>query len=338
MINQIVRLVSPRRLDVFFKEENIGKNEVVVKPKYLSICAADQRYYMGTRKKEVLDKKLPLCLIHEATGEVLYDPQDELPRGRNVVLVPNTPHEEDSVIKENYRRSSSFCSSNTDGFMRNLIVIDRDRLLDIGTIDAETAALTELISVALNAIEQFERIAHSRRDKLGVWGDGSVGYITALMLKVIYPQAQIYVFGTNPQKLHYFSFADETFFINHVPKDLQLDHAFECVGSIAAADAVGQIIRLISPQGAIGLMGVSENPVRIDTRMVLEKGLLLFGNSRSGRSDFARAIEILHDRTVANYVRSLISEVVPVEDVGDIYAAFDNDVNNPFKTLMRWHL
>ena len=48
MINQVIKLVAPRRMETFFKEENIDDNSVVVRPRYLSICAADQRYYTGS--------------------------------------------------------------------------------------------------------------------------------------------------------------------------------------------------------------------------------------------------------------------------------------------------
>ena len=68
MINQVIKLVAPRRMETFFKEENIDDSSIVVRPRYLSICAADQRYYTGSRAKEILDKKLPLALIHEAVG------------------------------------------------------------------------------------------------------------------------------------------------------------------------------------------------------------------------------------------------------------------------------
>ncbi|SUM34962.1 zinc-binding dehydrogenase [Staphylococcus gallinarum] len=46
------------------------------------------------------------------------------------------------------------------------------------------------------------------------------------------------------------------------------------------------MIDLISPEGSISLLGVSEYGVEINTRMVLEKGLTLFGSSRSGAQDF----------------------------------------------------
>ena len=47
MINIIYRLVAPK----FFEEaiEEINIDNVIVRPSYLSICQADQRYYQGKR-------------------------------------------------------------------------------------------------------------------------------------------------------------------------------------------------------------------------------------------------------------------------------------------------
>ena len=72
MINEVVKLISPKNLETFFQDEQYTEDTVVVRPTYLSICAADQRYYQGKRKKEILDKKLPLTLIHEGVGQGLY--------------------------------------------------------------------------------------------------------------------------------------------------------------------------------------------------------------------------------------------------------------------------
>ena len=63
MINEVVKLISPKNLETFFQDEQYTEDTVVVRPTYLSICAADQRYYQGKRKKEILDKKLPLTLM-----------------------------------------------------------------------------------------------------------------------------------------------------------------------------------------------------------------------------------------------------------------------------------
>lgn len=338
MINEVIKLVAPRRMEIFFEEENINENTVAVRPLYLSICAADQRYYTGNRSKEILDKKLPLSLIHEAVGEVLYDPKNEYKKGDKVVLIPNTPQEKDEIIKENYLRSSKFRASSYDGFLQNILLMRRDRIIDIKKIDIKVASLLEPISICINAIEEFLKDSHKRRKTIGVWGCGSIGYITTLLLKKYLPDAKIIIFGTEEQKLNYFSFADETILINQVPKNLKVDHAFECVGGQKSEDAIKQIIDLINPQGSISLLGVSEEPVPIETRMVLEKGLKLIGNSRSGYDDFYKAIEIMQDAKMQDYIENIILDTIEINNINDIYKAFDNDLNNSFKTVMKWNM
>lgn len=338
MINQVIKLVAPRRMETFFKEENIDDNSVVVRPRYLSICAADQRYYTGSRAKEILDKKLPLALIHEAVGEVLFDKTGEFKSGDNVVMIPNTPFEQDEVIKENYLRSSKFRSSSYDGFLQNVVLMRKDRVIKIGDIDLQIASLLEPISICVNAIEEFLKTAHKRRNIIGVWGCGTIGYLTTLLLKKYLPDSRIIIFGTNTEKMRYFSFVDEQIMINEVPEDLKIDHAFECVGGPRSEDAIKQMIKHINPQGTISLLGVSENPVPIETRMVLEKGLKLVGDSRSGYQDFYKAVEIMQDKKMQDYVENIIMDMVEVNNLNDIYKAFDLDLNNSFKTVMKWNI
>ena len=52
MINTIYRLISPKMIDIAYEEVNIKDNQVIVRPTYLSICKADQRYYQGNREAE----------------------------------------------------------------------------------------------------------------------------------------------------------------------------------------------------------------------------------------------------------------------------------------------
>ena len=101
MLNTVYRLVEPRRFEAQFTDIDISKDAVLVRPTHLSICHADQRYYQGTRSKEILAQKLPMALIHEAIGQVEYDPEGEFEAGTYVVMVPNTPYETDPYIGEN---------------------------------------------------------------------------------------------------------------------------------------------------------------------------------------------------------------------------------------------
>ena len=131
MLNTVYRLVAPRRFEVAFSDIQLFKeNQVIVRPQFLSICHADQRYYQGLRPAAILSKKLPMALIHESIGVVVQSCSDKVKVGDKVVMIPNTPVEKDEYIAENYLRSSKFRASGFDGFMQDLVALDADRVGD----------------------------------------------------------------------------------------------------------------------------------------------------------------------------------------------------------------
>ena len=102
---------------------------------------------------------------------------------------------------------------------------------------------------------------------------GNLGYITAVFFKTMFPDTKLYIFGVSKDKLSDFTFADATYQVSDIPENMELDHAFECVGGAGSGKAIDQIIDFIKPEGTISILGVSEYPVPINTRMILEKGL-----------------------------------------------------------------
>ena len=340
MLNTVYQLVRPRQFEVTFQELSLDQDHILVRPTYLSICNADQRYYQGKRSEDVLKKKLPMALIHEAIGSVVYDPTGCFKTGEKVVMVPNIPREHSDYAAENYLRSSLFRGSSIDGFMQEYIQTTADRIIPIpDAIESDTvAAFTEMVSVCYHAITRFDRIAHGRREHIGVWGDGNMGYFTALILHARFPQARITVFGISENKLSNFSFVDDVRLVNEIPEDLMVDHAFEAVGGNASGTVINQIIDHIQPEGTISILGVSENPVPIYTRMVLEKGLRIFGTSRSGREDFEGLVNLYASRPdVVGYLEKMVGGVIPIREVKDIVEAFEMDIHKEMgKTIMKW--
>ena len=52
MINQIYQLIKPKFINVKYNEENINDGDkIIIRPNYMALCHADQRYYQG---KEIL--------------------------------------------------------------------------------------------------------------------------------------------------------------------------------------------------------------------------------------------------------------------------------------------
>ncbi|AEB75390.1 alcohol dehydrogenase [Clostridium botulinum BKT015925] len=302
----------------------------------MAICHADQRYYLGQRSPKIMRKKLPMALIHECCGKVVYDSSGTYEKGQRVVMIPNTPTSDSDVIFENYHKGSYFLSSGYDGFMRELIYMPLNRVVPYDEIKPQIAAITEFVSVAVHAITRFDMIAHKKREIIGIWGDGSLSYTVASMVKELYPLSKIVVVGKHENKLSHFSFVDNTYTIEYLPSDFEVDHAFECTGGEGSYYAIDDIINYINPQGTIALMGVSENKVPVYTRNVLEKGLIFVGCSRSGKMDFEKAIELMKKPNIQNRLATIVYEDKPVSTIDDIHKVFEYDLTRPFKTVFKW--
>lgn len=336
MINVRYKLISPKQIVEEFVDEHVNDNELVVRPKYLSICAADQRYYQGSRDKKVLNQKLPLALIHEAIGEIVFSNDEEFKVGDSVVMLPNIHENSSNNLKENYDTTSKFRGSSCDGFMQNNVVCRKQNVIKIEKDQIEVVFL-ELMSVVFNALDSFENELKLNNNTIAVYGDGSLGYITSLILRKKFPNSKIIVIGKNKDKLDYFTFITEKYTIDKIPSDVKFDHAFECVGGIGSAGAIDSIIEKINPQGIVNLLGVSEYAVNINTRMVLEKGLRLIGNSRSSYNDFKNAVDFIEMYPdTLNYLSNIVSNVIDVKSINDINTAFMMDATNKFKTVMKW--
>ncbi|MGN1105362.1 MAG: alcohol dehydrogenase catalytic domain-containing protein [Huintestinicola sp.] len=340
MINKVIRLVGVKQFDTFYEEIVIPDDKLLIRPDYLSICAADLRYYTGQRNRKVLKKKLPLSLIHEATGTVLVDPSGKIGVGQKVVMIPNTNISDNDPIKGNYQKCSKFRSSDIDGFMQEYVVCEYDRVIPFNTdSDAEIFALSELISISVNAVTNSISHISDKCRKIGIWGDGNLGFVTMLVAKKYFPDAEIYIFGHNPRKSLHFIMADEVFDTENVPDDITIDCAYECVGGVNSRYAIQQSIDLIRPQGCISLLGVSEEPVPINTRQILEKGLTLLGNSRSEKSDFEEAVRLISENNnIKTHLKTIFSERTKISDLNDVYKAFENAQINDFKTIMNWRI
>ena len=90
MLNAVYQLVRPRRFEIAFEDITMDQEHILVRPTHLSICNADERYYQGKRSEDILRQKLPMALIHEGIGRVVYDPTGTFQVGEKVVMIPNT--------------------------------------------------------------------------------------------------------------------------------------------------------------------------------------------------------------------------------------------------------
>lgn len=343
-----LRLTEP---GVFTKskiEHKIKQNDVVVEPYLGSICHADLRYYSGDRRQDALNAKLPMALFHEALAVVHISRHPGFKSGDRVVIVPSIPgYILDNKSKseccancrnggdDNYCLNGIFLGSGFDGAGQSKLVIGGENLVHVPEeLDDQIAILAELCSVSLFAINLIDRgVTTAASKKVAVFGDGPLGYLTAATLRFIYniPKENLHVFGVVPEKLAQFEDFATTVSVNKIDFEKQKGFrtAFECTGGNFSSDAVNQAINLLDVQGNIVLMGVSEELVPINTRDILEKGIRLYGSSRSTIKEFQQLMKAFVNVEYQNVLKKLVpDENFDINSLSDLREAMDAEVKN----------
>ncbi|WNC13882.1 zinc-binding dehydrogenase [Brevibacillus brevis] len=334
--SRTLRLTKPHMVLEEDVLRSVPEGYVVVEPTLASICHADLRYFGGTRKPEVLAKKLPMALLHEGIGKVVGGKKTKLSRSQKVVIVPYLAgfllEALDPAqccpacrgeIADNYCSHSKFLGSGTDGIAQSRLVIPEACAIPIpDSIPDDIAVLTELCSVSYRALRPVkDRLATAR---VAVFGDGPVGYLTAAMLHHAFrvEPERLTVFGAIREKLGQFTFAKTKMVQEY---DFQsgdkADIVVECTGGAFSQSAINQGIDLLAAGGHLIAMGVSEDLVPINTRDVLEKGLTIYGSSRSSIPDFEAVLRVMEEKDCQETLRRLIPDTYTVVAKAEDFAS-----------------
>jgi ribitol-5-phosphate 2-dehydrogenase len=189
----------------------------------------------------------------------------------------------DDRIGENYCPHNTFLSSNEDGLMQSLLVLDVRNVIPVpADVATEVAVMTEVASIAVGAIRRL----HDVSGDACIVGAGPVGYAAQIVASELLCH--------DVQRVG----SGEVI----PPADLYI----EAVGGEGAEAAIRGVIAAARPGATVVLLGVSEPEVPINTRMLLEKGLRFVGCSRSAPSDHRTALELLRRPDVAARMKKLV--------------------------------
>lgn len=348
MLGKSFKIVEPKRFDLYIEDIQARNDEAIVKIEYCAVCKADLRYYIGARDSRTLGFKYPMNLLHEAVGTIIIDKTNTFKIGERVVLSPNlVNHIENKCehcvcdtpgLGENYCPQAKFSSSNINGFGKEYVSYPVTNLIKIPAyIDFNISVFTELMSVA---IAIYRRIELDGNETLAIWGDGILGYILSVALKYLHKDGQVIAIGKHKEKLDKFP-TNKSYLIGDVGiKNENIHVAYECVGGQASGLAINEAISNIVVGGKIVLAGVAETGVNIDTRKILEKGISLYGVTRSNNDDFRKAIGILKDEEARSNISKLILSEVEIKNIIDYYKVFEMELVNKSlgKNILRFEL
>lgn len=346
MFQTIYKVTSPGVIEEFIDSVDLDSNHTLVKVEYMAICKADIRYFLGNRDQNVLNHKYPLAPIHEAVGRVIKDPTGKYKPGDKVILIPNSVEQKwlDEFENErckrddlgnNYAIHSTFRSSTTDGFLKPFYVSEPDLIVKYSDkIPSNIAVFTELLSVAVAALR---RIDFTQTNHITIFGDGILAYITYIVLRADHPNTDLTIYGIDKNKLSMFSKAQTRTYDDY--KGEKYDTMIEIVGGKYSGDAINKMIDWATVGADLILMGVSEEKVPLNTRLVLEKGLSLKGVTRSDKKDFEHVSKLLEREDVQKKILPMIISENVITTVNDIYRCYEEEINNKTiigKNIMKW--
>lgn len=333
MFSRMIKIVEPQRFEEYITCIETQNEMLLIKPTFLSICKADMRYYLGLREQNVLALKYPFCLIHEAIGEVVKG-NKHFKLGDKVVLIPNIPPNcngnkecqyicEDLMLGKNYCPKAMFASSNYDGFLGEHVLYQEENLVKLPELkNYKVFVFSELVSVACAAIR---RVNLDQFEKIVIWGSGNMAYIMGAVIKY-YFNKDVIVIGRNKERLKKFSFCDTITTSQDIVIGYEKTLFFECVGGNNSQCAINQIIKVAPIGSQIVLMGVPNKNPEVNVRVILEKGLVIKGTTRSSKKDFINAIKCFENDNFYKVMEKLVLEVIDIRDIYDVQKCFELEV------------
>ena len=313
--------------------DTVPDGYLLLKPVVAGICGSEMIYFKGQKEAEKLKKRLPMCLLHEGVAEVVeVGHGTKLRKGTRVVvnpLVPCRKCRECLSLHENLCREGRYMAATADGLARTFFVYPESRVVSVPDgVSSEAAALSEPISVALNAVEST---GISQGERVAVIGDGAVGYLVAAVASSVakVPARDLFFVGVIDEKLALAK--DFASVLNSIKEKPRLDGlvdsvdvVFEAAGGGAHRITVAQAVRLLRPGGRGVLLGISLGEVPVAVTDIVNKGLTLRGSTRSCIEHYVKVLDLLKrdDVFVSRVVRAVSNKRFTVRSAEDLEAAF----------------
>jgi len=297
--------------------EKIPEKFLLLKPIVAGICGSEILYFKGEKEPEKLKARLPMCLLHEGVAEVIEAGKgSKLKAGTKVVVNPMIPCGKCYSCrngKENLCQNARYMAATADGLARTLFLYPEERVIPVPEeVEVEVAALTEPLSVVLNA---FEEANLGLADSVAVIGDGAIGYLLTLVISHVggIPPDRLYMIGIIDEKLSLAQDFAST--INSIRETTKLssiygtiDVSFEAVGGRAHKVTIKEAIDLLKPGGRCILIGISKGEVPVEVTKIVNKGLTFKGSTRSRMKHYIKALELLKSAEVRDRVKRIISD------------------------------
>lgn len=311
-------LVKTKTMNEFMIEERtipiLEKDEVLIKVEYCGVCGSDLHSAGHAKGYEFVPK--PIILGHELSGSIVgVHPESNNKEllGSRVVVEPGfycNKCEQCLNGQKNICSNIKIFGLHYDGGMAEFVKVKDDHIHQIPeTLPSDLAAMTEPLSVALNAVGKVRDSIKSKN--VLVQGCGIIGFFVAIVAKS--HGANVTISGLkkdwDSRLSHAEKFGIETEIVEGTSnKKKDFDIIFECSGSPSAAEA--GMFRL-EKGGTFVLVALYEQEVKFPVNIMVRGEINILSSYGFNSSDFQQAFVLLNK--YKEQLKNIIS-IYPLEE------------------------
>lgn len=306
----------------------IKDKEVLIRIKYCGICGSDLNIY---RKDPPIPKYWP---GHEISGIVEDSaPGSTFKKGENVVIKPLITCGTCDYCRmgeENFCKDYLFVGINYPGGFAEFISVPEKVVYKLKTSQAlECGALLEPLSCAYHALTRFPI---KDTDNILVVGAGVQGLLSVLLLKKHFKIKNVdIVYKYEHQRKMASEFGANNTIAYKDPQTNQYDVIIESVGG--NGESFQKAIIWSKPMGKIVLLGTCYANPQINTKLITEKQLTVYGSHRYTTSDFEKTLVI--SNRINNELLALITHRFTLKDIEAAFTvAFNKEKEKAIKVLI----
>lgn len=336
-----IRITGERQMETstIADIEDVKAGHVLLKIKYVGFCGSDLNTYLG-RNPMV---QLPVIPGHEI-GAVIEKTGKDVPEtlvpGMVVTVNPYTSCGKCASCRNgrtNACRNNATLGVQRNGAMTEYLIVPWQKVIPAGTLDVQTCAIVEPMSVGFHAVSRAEI---TDNDVVMVIGCGMVGM--GAVIRAALRGATVIAVDIDDEKLAMAQSLGAKHTVNSAKTDVheRLVDITDGFGPDVVIEAVGSVptyqmaVAEVAFTGRVVCIGYAKTDVSFPTKLFVQKELDIRGSRNALPQDFRAVIHYLEGNAVN--AASLISNVVSPEDAPMAMEKWTAAPGKVFRILVRF--
>lgn len=279
----------------------VGRNEVLLRLRYVGFCGSDLSTYMG-KNPLVEYPRIPGHEISAVIEEIGANVPESFKAGQRVTVIPYTSCGHCTACKRkvfNACRFNQTLGVQRDGAMCEYMAVDWQKVLLEEELNDVQLAMVEPLTIGFHAIENGKV---TDLDEVMVLGSGMIG--SGAIIRASLRGATVIAVDIDDSKLAVAKKLGAKHVINSRTHDLhaELDRITNGNGPSVVVEAAGSpitykaAIEEVAFAGRVICIGYAGSDIALSTKLWVQKELQILGSRNANPSDFEAVIKFLKER------------------------------------------